>query len=70
MAGCIVPSSDASKRTVKWVTEGINKVRTIVSGGDTTVQFAAEIKINCPRKSERDYSTRPSFQLSFPQIMP
>ena len=44
VGGCSVPSSEASKWTLKRRTEGMHRVRAITSGGDTTVQVAAEVK--------------------------
>lgn len=41
---CRVPSSDASIRTVKRRSEGIGRVRSITSGGESVVQLASEIK--------------------------
>lgn len=44
VAGCRVPSSDASRRTVKRRSEDIGRVRSFTSGGDTRAQIAAEVK--------------------------
>ncbi len=44
VANCRVRSSDASKWTLKRRTEGISRVRSITSGGDTTAQMVAEYK--------------------------
>ena len=51
MANCRVPSSEASKRTLKRRSEDISRVRSISSGGDTTTQMAAEF--HCLPKEER-----------------
>lgn len=42
--GCRVPSSDASRRTVKRRTDGIGRVRSVTSGGDVAAQLASEVK--------------------------
>lgn len=44
VASCRVSSSEASKWTLKRRTESIKRVRSLTSGGDTTVQMAAEVK--------------------------
>ena len=44
MPGCRVPTADASKRTVERRSEVLSAVRQIASGGDTSAQFAAEVK--------------------------
>ena len=44
VAECRVPSSDASKRTVRRRNDNIGEVRSITSGGEALVQLASEIK--------------------------
>ena len=44
MPGCRVPTADASKRTVERRSEVLSAMRQIASGGDTSAQFAAEVK--------------------------
>ena len=41
---CRVPSSEASRRTVKRRSDGISQVRHLTSGGDSAAQMAAEVK--------------------------
>lgn len=44
MTGCRVPSSEASRRTLKRRTEEIGRFRSLSSGGDSVVQLRAEVK--------------------------
>ena len=48
---CRVASSKASVRTLKRRSETISKVRSLISGGDSTTQLAAEIQ--SPSQAER-----------------
>ena len=65
VTGCRVPSSDASSRTLKRRSDEIGRVRSIASGGDSTVQLQAEIK--SLTKEERDELL---YQAQLPIVIP
>ncbi len=44
MTGCRVPTSGASRRTIKRRTEQIGRIRSLSSGGDSVAQLRAEMK--------------------------
>ena len=62
---CRVPTAEASRRTIEWRTEVLSTVRQIASGGDSTTQFAAEIK--SLSKTEREDLLK---QAHLPVIIP
>ena len=52
VTGCRVPSGEACSKTQKRRSDVISRVRSIASGGNTTIQLEAEIK--ALTKGERD----------------
>ena len=62
--GCRVPTADASRRTIERRTEVLSTVRQIASSGDSSTQFAAEIKsLRQKEKTSLSKHTSPSLSL-------
>ena len=61
---CRVASSDASRRTLKRRTQGLDRVRTVSSGGDTAAQLREEVK--ALSKSEREELLKQNLPIEIP----